>query len=509
MRRAWVAGIVVAALGLAGCQASSAAVELGEAPPADAVRVAPDAVDDAVSQLPDIVRAALEESGVPGAAVAVVHGGEVVLAEGFGVRDLRTGEPVTADTVFPIASMSKPLSATAVALAIEEDPDLSWDTRLVDLDPGFALADPRGTADATLGDAFSHQLGLPTGAGDDLEDVGFGRDDILARLEQVPVTGLRAGYAYSNFGFTWGAEGVATRRGQDWADVVDELVFDPLGMGSSSARHADYLGRADRAVLHEIVDGAFRAGPDRDADAQAPAGGVSSNVRDLASWVSFLLATEPGGALAEAMSAQVVRGAGLGERAATYGYGFNVDTLAGGRVAVSHSGGFVLGAATNVQLIPSLDVGIVTLTNGAPVGVPEAVNAAFADVLQFGGETREWTAAYAGAMAPLTAPVGDLVGAARPAGGAPAPDDLAGTYTNAYFGAVTVRRAGDGYVAEVGPSGVELALEPWDGPVLAYAPRGENAPDGSLASATFADGSVRFDTLDAHGLGTFSRDDGS
>lgn len=497
---------VVLTLGLTGCQVQSTRVQLGETPPADAVAVGPGSISDAVTALPDIVRAALAESGVPGAAVAVVHAGEEVFADGFGIRDARTGEPVTPETVFPIASMSKPLSATAVAAAIDEDPDLSWGSRLAELDPGFALADPLGSAEATLGDAFSHQLGLPTGAGDDLEDVGFGRSEIFARLDQVRVTGLRAEYHYSNFGLTWGAEAVATRRGQDWATLMDELVFVPLGMTASSARHIDLLARENRAHLHAIVDGVFQAGTARNPDAQAPAGGVSSNVQDLASWMTRILAAEVSGALAEAMTAHVVRGGGApNERAPLYGYGFNIDTLAGGRTAVSHSGGFVLGAATNVLLVPSLDVGIVTLTNAAPVGVPEAVNRAFLDIVQFGEVTRDWNAAYARALAPLTDPVGDLVGVARPEEADPAPAGLEGTYANAYFGDVTVRRAGDRYVAVIGPDGVELSLEPWDGAMFAYAPRGENAPDGSLASATFDGDSLRFDTLDAHGLGTFTR----
>ena len=97
-------------------------------------------------------------------------------------------------------------------------------------------------------------------------------------------------------------------------------------------------------------------------------------------------------------------------RAGFYGYGFGVSTQPSGRVTLSHSGGFSLGAGTNYVLIPSAAVGIVVLTNGSPVGAAEALGMEFADLVQFGKVTRDWFAAYASLLAPTNAPFGTRVG---------------------------------------------------------------------------------------------------
>ena len=515
-------------LALSGCAQGERelGVVLGDTPTSDVIAIPGDLearVQRAIDALPGIIDDLLERSGVPGLAVAVVHGDEVRYAEGFGVREIGTDAEVTADTVFQIASVSKPLSATAVA-AVIGDGEIGWDTRISELLPGFQFSDPVVTERATIADAFSHRTGLATGAGDDLEDLGFDQATILERLRLQPLDAFRASYHYSNFGLTVGAEAVAASQGQEWADLVAERVFEPLGMTSTSARHDDFLARDNRALLHAQVGGEYVAAYDRNPDAEAPAGGVSSTVRDLGNWVRMLLAegefegarVADRDALVAAMSPQVVVGhpASVRDRAGFYGYGFNTGTSITGRTVMSHSGGFLLGAATNVELVPDLDLGIVTLTNAAPIGLPEAVNATFFDLVQYGAPNRDWFEAYGGLFVGMANPMGDLVDAQRPAEPAPAPDaaQLVGRYASDYFGDLVIERAGDALVARMGPSGgVELALEPWDGATFAFAPNSENAPEGSRSSAIFTlrpDGtaqSVRLTFFDAQGLATFTR----
>lgn len=420
-------------------------------------------------------------------AIAVVHGDEVVFADGFGVREVGTADAVTPGTVFQIASVSKSLSATAVAAAIgDSDGAIGWDTPIHELLPGFAFSDPTVTELATIADAFSHRTGLATGAGDDLEDLGFDGETILERLRLQPLDAFRSSYHYSNFGLTVGASAVAAFRGESWDALMDELVFEPLGMTASSARHDDFLAHEDRALLHTLEDGAFVAAFDRDPDAEAPAGGVSSTAGDVARWMRMLLA---GGtldgvriadedALARAMTAQTVSGAGLDitGRAAHYGLGFNVSSPASGRVSVSHSGAFVLGAATSFQLVPALDLGIVVLTNGAPVGVPEAVAAQFLDEVQYGRVTRDWIADAGRLFAGYTTPVGDLAGRTPPADAEPSSplDALVGAYDNPYFGPLRVVRRGGGLELRLGAGeGVVLPLTAWDGDVFSYTGRSD------------------------------------
>ena len=516
-------------LALTGCGAlatAPAAVTPGSTPSSDAVAL-PGAIEEqvrlALEQLPDIAQRGLDSTGVPGMSIAVVFQDEVVFAEGFGVREVGTDEEITPDTVFQIASLSKPLSATAVSAAIAEG-DVEWETPIRTLLPEFEYSEPTVTELATVGDAFSHRTGLITGAGDDLEDLGFDRDTILQRLRLQPLDDFRSTYHYSNFGLTVGAEAVAAARGQEWEDLVAELVFDPIGMESTSARHDDFLSHPDRALLHALIDGEYVAEFDRDPDAEAPAGGVSSTVNDLAQWLRVLLGEgELAGtqiadreALIAAMSPQIVSShpaTGV-ERPAHYGHGFNASPLVSGRMSISHSGAFVLGAATNFQVVPELDLGIVVLTNGAPIGLPEAVTASFLDVVQFGDVTRDWVSDFGAFFGPMMGPVGDLVDADRPANptAAPTDADITGLYVSDYFGTLEVERDGDALVARLGAEGnVALELEEWDGATFAYSPTSESAPWGSRATATFNIGGegaatqLRLSSFDGTGLGTFTR----
>jgi CubicO group peptidase (beta-lactamase class C family) len=191
------------------------------------------AVDNAVAKLDGIADDLMRTSGVPGMAVAVVHGGKTVYAKGFGVKDVRSNEKVDPDTVFQLASLSKPLSATVVAHQVGTNA-IAWDTPIVSKLPWFAVSDPMVTQMVTIGDMFSHRSGLPDHAGDMLEDLGYDRRYVLERLRQLPLDPFRISYAYTNFGLTAGAEAVAVGAGRSWEDLADEVLIRPLGMASTT-----------------------------------------------------------------------------------------------------------------------------------------------------------------------------------------------------------------------------------------------------------------------------------
>ena len=498
-------GITACTAGTTGESSSSSelAVALGEAPNQDVVDLYTDrdtAVAAAVDALPEFIEKALETTGVPGAAVAVVSNGEVVFEEGYGVRDMTTEEPVDVDTVFQIASLSKPLSSSIVAKAITEDADLSWEDPVVEYLPDFALNDPYVTEHAKIADFFSHRTGIPTGGGDDLEDIGFEVDDIMARMNQIPLASFRDTYQYSNFGLTVGGEAVAASRGQTWAQTAHELLFEPLGMTSTTTVHDEYLAADDRAAMHARTgEGQYEQLFDRDADAEAPAGGVASTAGDIAKWMNMVLANgEVDGAefidplvLAKTYSAHSITGGDahdLTSRTSHYGFGTNVGSTVTGRVNINHSGAFGWGAATNATMIPDLDLGIVVLTNGAPSGVPEAIVWEFLDLVQFGEETRPWLDLWAGQFAQFSDPAGDLVDEEPPADAAAAgpAGDYVGTYTSPYFGDFVVTEANGTLTGALGPEGgYTFEIDPWDGDTLSFVPTGENALPGSLSSAVF------------------------
>ncbi|WP_374198697.1 serine hydrolase [Mycobacterium sp. MYCO198283] len=495
----------------------SASPTVSDVPP-PLVAAAPlpdDAVNKAVSKLDDLAADLMAKSGIPGMAVAVVHGGKTVYSKGFGVRDVRTREKVDPDTVFQLASVSKSVGATVVASQVTRNV-VGWDTPVVSKLPGFALSDPVTTQLVTVGDLYAHRSGLPDHAGDLLEDLGYDRASILDRLRQLPLAPLRTSYAYTNFGVTAAAEAVAAAAGTTWEDLSRMALYEPLGMTSTSSRFADFEARPNRAVGHIHLRDHYEPQYVRNPDAEAPAGGVSSSVNDLSRWLTMLLGNGTSGnvriataeALLPALTPQSVsdRATEPAARSGFYGYGFNVSTTSASRMSLSHSGAFELGANSNFVILPSADVAIVALTNATPAGVPETLTAQFADLVQFGEIREDWYQIYNGAYTAMEKPVGSLVGQLRPANPAPpaALGDYAGVYDNPYYGPATVTEAGGALMLALGPN-LTVPLQHWDGNVFTFGMVTENSPPGSISKATFDGDALTLEYFDENHNGVFRR----
>ncbi len=504
----------------------TAAFAMSLAPALGAEPVSRNRVEAALPQLRSMAQQVIASGGAPGLAIVVVHEDEVVFLEGFGLRRAGRPEAVDGDTVFQLASMSKPISATVVAALVGEGV-LGWDTRIRDLDPAFALHDPYPTAEVTLRDLFNHRSGLPGTSGDDLEEIGFDRKVIAERLRLIPPSSsFRAGYSYSNAGLTVGALAAARPTGMDWETLAERKLFAPLGMTSTSFRHDDFAGRGNAAALHARLgpDGAWVPGIERRPDAQAPAGGASASARDLGEWVRLELG---GGALGDA--APLIDPAALaathaplmsrGENQVTGGesfYGLGWVTEFGRHGTMwGHAGAFSVGARTVVNLYPDAGLGIVVLANGFPTGAPEGLADSFVDLVFDGTIAQDyftlWNGAYDGLFGPAIEAAARTY-AAPPSPATPALPDAAyvGGYENAYVGPAEIAAEGEGLVLTLGPDGAtRYPLTHFDRDLFLYHPwpelptvpaelRFAIGPDGRAAGVTL-------ESMDANGLGTLTR----
>lgn len=489
----------------------------GTPPQLDAAMPLPDdAVGTAVARIDGIAEELMKSSGIPGMAIAVVHGGKTVYAKGFGVRDTRTGEKVDPDTVFQLASVSKSLAATVVAHQVGTGV-ISWDTPIVGKLPWFALADPAVTRMVTIGDLFAHRSGLPDHAGDVLEDLGYDRRAVLERLRLLPLAPFRTSYAYTNFGVTAAAEAVAAASGRSWEDLSAEVLYRPLGMSGASSRFSDFESRPNKAVGHVKTASGYQPRFTRDPDAQSPAGGASASVTDMTHWLTMMLADGlhdgapivAAEALLPALTPQMVSSppSQPAMRSGFYGYGVNIGTSPAGRVHFSHSGAFDVGAATNFVMIPAADVAIIALTNATPSGIPETLTAEFADLVEFGEVRQDWRALYAGAFAGISAPIGKLAGKAPPADPAPARPlpSYVGTYANDYWGPATVTDDNGTLTLSLGPQPIRYPMTHWDADTFTIDLTTENAPPGSVSTVSFAGSALTVEVLDDEKMGTFTR----
>lgn len=512
------------ATGATGAMPTAGSVPADQSPAETAVwPITQDNIDTAVADLDATVSEMMEATGVPGAAVAVVHGDEVVYAKGFGVRDVDTGEAVDADTVFQLASLSKPLGATVVAGAVG-DGTVAWDDPIVEHLPDFALADPYVTEHVTIEDMYAHRSGLPEHAGDLLEDLGYDRQQVFERLRFLPLDPFRATYHYTNFGLTAGGEAVATAAGTTWEELSRTRLYDRIGMASTSSTFADFEASPNHAVGHQEHDGTWVVtDPPRQPDAQSPAGGASSSVNDMAQWMRLVLGdgtfegTEviDAEALLQAHTPFMVSSpsGSSAARPNQYGLGTGVGVDETGRVRLSHSGAFALGAATTINLMPDEGLGIVVLTNGWPIGLPEAITAAFMDEVVNGTTTRDWLPLLEQRFEGLVEGEPSALGDTPPADPEPARDPGAytGTYANDYFGEaqVAVVEAG-GLQLRLGPDAMAFPLTHWDGDVFTMDTIGENASGISAVTFTVgADGTAtdlvieKYDKVE--GVGVFTR----
>ena len=184
-----------------------------------------------------------------------------------------------------------------------------------------------------------------------------------------------------------------------------------------------------------------------------------------------------------------------------------------GRVRLGHSGAFDLGAATAVMLLPAEGLGIVVLTNAAPIGVPEAVSASFFDLVLKGKIEKDWLEVFRPIFADMAKPAygtaTDYREAPRTEVAAVALGNLRRHLSQRLLRRPRSRGARRGPRLRIGPKKNSFALRHWDRDVFAYQPAGEMS--GGLSGVTFWVGPDRraarvvVENLDIQGQGTFTR----
>jgi hypothetical protein len=299
-------------------------------------------------------------------------------------------------------------------------------------------------------------------------------------------------------------------------------LFEPLGMESTSYRFADYEKVNNRALLHVLVDGKWIAKNTRQPDAQAPAGGASSTLKDLARWLKLQVnegkfegrQVVAASALADTHTPQIVTSFSPETgRVGSYGLGWIVSVEREGRAFYKHSGAFSLGMRTEAALLPSEELGIVALSNGGSTGVPEGVVESFFDLVVYGELKRDWIE-FANRMAAEDARQEfanerDYSRPPKDQSPALAPSAYVGKYANDFFGVIELAESNGELVLRMGPKLVAFPLRHWDRDTYTYQPTGEMAGGRSGVCFSVApDGRadrVLIENLNVYGQGAFNR----
>ena len=424
------------------------------------------------------VAEALLRFDVPGAAVAVIQGGDVVYLNGFGVRAAGGTEPVTPDTMMMIGSITKPLTTT-LAGALVDDGAISWDTRLVDLLPAFSVANPKLTADLTIHDAFCNCSGIPSlNMESSFESGKLTPETVVTALADTPPAApFGEEFLYNNLLIASAGYALGVANGSGSSDIglaydlaVQQRVFAPLGMARTTFDPDAAIATGNYAQPHATsLSGELLPVPltaERGLLPYRPAGALWSNTREMASVLQMELASgvAPGGArvISQAnleetwvpgVAVPNVYG-GPPEMAATmthYGLGWMLGEYRGLRM-ISHAGG-TTGYTSQLAFLPDADLGIAVLSNAFsmkpfPLAFEYAVQMRLFELLF--DQPAEFDAEIASLEADAPEPValGEIdVTAVQP---------QLGTYANADLGEVTLTKRNGHLLLDAGEVSSEL-----------------------------------------------------
>ena len=457
---------------------------------------------------------------VPGCSVAAVRDGEVVLATGWGRRDLEADLPVTAGTLFAIGSTTKAFTASMVG-ALVDDGLLEWERPVRDYLPDLRLHDLVATDRLTVVDLLSHRSGLPR---HDLAWVGHpdrSRADLVRRLRYLPLSrDLRQEFQYCNLGYLAAGHLVEVLSGVTWEDYLRSRLLGPLGMGRSNLSVADLGADPDHAAGYERRRGVVVSVPPRPIAAMAPAGAINSCASDMARWLLTQLsggqvdgqAVMSPATVARQQEPHMVLPEDRTFPASTrhaYGLGWMIGRYRDHRLA-EHGGG-IDGFQTECMLLPDDGIGVVVLTNTSSSAMAPVVAYRVLDEL-LNLEPLDWFSPFKARFDAAMAGMREARGARRVVASAPRPrplDAYAGDYEHPGYGTLTITAEAGTLQPRLGTMDLSLAHRHYETFDLEWHELGDQShlfplmflsdPDGDITALTVpfepSVGPLRFDRL--------------
>jgi len=387
-------------------------------------------MSQSIERLHQIVEQAMQENQIPGASVLVMKDGEVLAAQGYGKTAADdTGVPVTAETLFRIASVSKLLTGT-VLMRLAEAGLLDLDLPITQYIPWFKTSDETATPLITTRMLLSHTSGMPTG--DCHPDDRTLEDYIRDTVPTLPVL-FRPGtaYSYGNHGLNIAGFVAQTVTGKPFADVMQEWLLDPLEM-TQTTYDPERAKQQALALPHARKDGQLVPSDTlSDHAANYPSYYAFSSLRDLTKFARLHLAL--GAPLLDAVSINEMRKEQIPWYTPTEagcGITFFRETKQGVE-RFWHYGQYSHQYSSQFILVPEKGIAVIALANGENI-----FNAGYALVDELlGGETTVEVQAF---------PSEDL-------------SPYVGTFLHSYHGLLELRQAEDG--ARLIHDGISYVLE--------------------------------------------------
>ncbi|MBP6392556.1 MAG: serine hydrolase [Flavobacteriales bacterium] len=393
----------------------------------------------------------------PGLAVGIVKDGQLIWSKGYGKLDLAKADPVTPNSVFYCASISKAFTACAIGLLVDEG-KLSFDDPVRKHLPWFNTPNPFVTEHFMVRDLLCHRSGWITFDGDLL---WYGTDlsqrEILERHAKEPFSyEFRNEFGYSNLMFIAAAQVIEAVSGMTWDQFITTRIFQPLGMDRSRVETADLAAMHDVAMPH-VRKGQDPKSPQKSMAYQSLQGadgacGVMSTVTDLAKWDAMWMneGQIAGKAFLSKESWTTITTPQLsnevGPEGNTAGRHFNGTAMGWftndqyGSKIITHSGGMP-GFILNHAVVPEKDLAVIALGNGETSSVFAVTSKVLNSYLSDGkaDPTARMIKGSEGGKAEDAKRVSDRI-AARAKGTKPTADAaaLTGTFADEVYGEATI-----------------------------------------------------------------------
>lgn len=331
----------------------------------------------------------LKKYSVPGAAYAIIKDNNILAVETFGHTDNAKSQKIDSQTVFRLASVSKPFAATATAMLAQEK-KLSLTDPITKYVPHFSLSTPGAAEQIQLSHLLSHSSGLMPNAYDNLLHENWSMDKVIGRFERVtPICQPAKCYGYQNIAYGFLQSAIEASQGKSYADLLHERIFAPLRMNNASVGIKVFEYNKNTAKPH-ILRKRIRTGKKdkhgkhirkyvwRTVDVAPdyykvePAAGVNASIDDLAKWLMANMGYSPQvlspALLNELITPRIQTRKDLKRKYwkehlvdAHYGYGWRIYKMADYSI-VYHSG-WVEGFRADIGYSPELGVGFALLVN--------------------------------------------------------------------------------------------------------------------------------------------------
>ncbi len=334
-------------------------------------------VDQKLIGIDDTINKILRDWNVPGCAVGIVIKDKLVFAKGYGYRDLENKLPMTANTLFQIASNSKLFTATAIGFLVE-DGKLDWDKPIKKYVPQIEFYNDELNANVTIRDMLSHRTGISRH--DNIwYKSDFTRQQLFDRIKYLePSIPLRQGYLYNNLMYAASGQIVEQLSGKTWEQFVTDNIFTPLNMTNSMFVVEEMRKQADFATpyyekrdTNTLLPYPFYT----KMQGVGPCGSIISNINDLSHW---LIAQMHGGSylgkqvIPSSIIKETLQPASLTASVPSK-YFENLNSIYGmGRSTSSYKGhyltqhgGAIGGIYSNIYFMPADSIGVIVFTNGA------------------------------------------------------------------------------------------------------------------------------------------------